>query len=65
MVLVDKQILENLKQDLNKEFGEDRLLYIEYDLFDHTNLNKIFDLALNRFGSFNILLNNAGIGLSE
>jgi len=58
----DLASLEKLKNQLNA-IGKGEVILIEADLTKETDIKRVVDKSLDHFGSIDILINNAGIGI--
>jgi meso-butanediol dehydrogenase / (S,S)-butanediol dehydrogenase / diacetyl reductase len=56
---------KNKLDDLSREIGEDRALAIRVDVTNEDDMNEMAAAALERFGSIDVLVSNAGAGLAK
>ncbi len=54
--------LEAIRAELAKEFGDDRVHAIVCDVTDEHRVQALVDGTVDRFGSLDVLVNNAGLG---
>ncbi|XP_029956916.1 15-hydroxyprostaglandin dehydrogenase [NAD(+)]-like [Salarias fasciatus] len=52
---------ENLKEDLNKQYGAEKTLFLQCDVESEEQFKAAFEEAAKTFGGVDILCNNAGI----
>ncbi|KAF3032649.1 hypothetical protein E8E12_002683 [Didymella heteroderae] len=55
----------DLVDELNKEHGSERTVFVEVDIRDWDQQKKMFDTTLNKFGAIDIVIANAGISRSS
>src|SRR5688500_13178417 len=59
---VEEQALEQAAKALAAEHGDDAVLALPTDVSDGPAIDAVRDAALDRFGSFHVVCNNAGVG---
>lgn len=55
----------DLADEINKEHGAERTVFVEVDIRDWDQQKKMFDLTLSKFGSVDVVIANAGISRSS
>lgn len=53
---------ESFEKELEKQYDKDRFLILQADVFDEESLKRVVDETIKKFGTIDILINNAGIG---
>jgi NAD(P)-dependent dehydrogenase (short-subunit alcohol dehydrogenase family) len=54
-----------IADELNKEYGSGRTVFVEVDIRDWDQQKHMFDIALTKFGAIDIVIANAGISRSS
>ncbi|XP_025832267.1 15-hydroxyprostaglandin dehydrogenase [NAD(+)]-like [Agrilus planipennis] len=62
LVDIDTDLLENVKEQIVKEFGSDKVDFTKADVADKSQLEVGFKKAIQTFNQLDIVINNAGIG---
>ncbi len=58
-----KERLDDLKQELKQELGEDRVFVLPLDVTSEEQVNSMFDAIPDEYSKIDILINNAGLAL--
>ncbi|KAJ8276757.1 hypothetical protein COCON_G00085090 [Conger conger] len=58
---INETVGKSAKADFDKEYGEDRTIFLKCDVTSDEQLKDAFQKTIKRFGRINIMSNNAGI----
>ncbi|KAF5303987.1 hypothetical protein FQA39_LY01772 [Lamprigera yunnana] len=58
---INKESARKIVDDLNQEFGNDKVIFAELDVTDKEQFESGFRLTIEKFKNLDILVNNAGI----
>ena len=61
LVDIDQARLEEFTQELSVQYEEERILSVVADVKDSSQVKHAFDLTVEKFGRFDILVNNAAV----
>ncbi len=56
---IDKKKSDNLVKQIKEKTGNDKVIYLKYDITNLNDIKKAIDMILNKFGEISVLVNNA------